>query len=217
MEFYEDYICRNCKNVVENKDGNYRYCPYCGEDLLSRKEIQIKLDTDIEEVVYNWLSKMLRIDTWLVSETIKNQMATVFLLIWPILETKIFNSDMSHAQIKDVAESVKNEISSNDLEEIFLHFHDRFQSDEKYRKLKQDREWTKIDYILQDPPERVSKKNRIIFMIFVVYRYRNNIFHGIKSISQWSDFSKEIQLCIKFMILLGNSIEVEGQSNGKDE
>ena len=215
MEVYENYICRKCKNEVENIDGSYKYCPYGGENLLFKKELELKLDSDIEEVVYNWLSRMLLIDTGLVPEVIKNQIATVFLLIWPIIETKIFNNDMSHAKIKSMAGNVKNKISDVDLENIFLHFHDRFQDDNKYEELRHGHKWSKIDYILQDPPERVSKKNRIIFMIFVVYRYRNNIFHGTKTIRTWSNFSKEIQLCIKFMILLGNNINPEEQVNGE--
>ena len=207
MEVYEDYICTSCQKTVKNIDGDYRYCPYCGMDLISNGDL--KLDLDVEDIVYEWLAKMLYIDTCLVSETMKNQMATVFLLIWPIIETKIFNSDMSHQQMKAVAQMVKDKIPDNELNVIFRHFHSRYQDKRKYTKLKQNRPWDKIDYILADPIERVNKYNKIVFMIFVVYRYRNNIFHGIKTIKEWSSFSEEIQLCIKFMILLGNSIELK--------
>lgn len=212
MEFYENYICNKCGNQVENVDGNYKFCPYCGENLsLNKNKKNMKeegpvLDEEIERLVYDWLGRKLDIDTWLVSETVRNQMATVFLLIWPILEKEIFQNDMKKYHITSVANQYKDSIDESAMDEMFNHFHQRFQDPHKYNELKNRDQWDKIDKILQLPSSRVFKENKIIFLIYVVYRYRNNIFHGIKSINQWNDFAYEIHLCIKFMVLLGNGI-----------
>lgn len=217
METYENYICPNCNEHVKNIDGNYLFCPYCGTELRKKKSLEIKLDSEVETLVYEWLSKMLKIDPWLVSETVENQMATVFLLIWPILETKIFNSDMKYGQMIKVANQVSSKISYKSIDDIFLHFHERFQDEDKYRNLTNKHDWDRIEQILRESPDDVSKKRRITFLIYVVYRYRNNIFHGKKSLREWDRFSKEIQLCIKFMIILGNSIDLDEKDDKKTE
>lgn len=203
MEFIEPVFCKKCGEFFES-DRNYIFCPFCG-----KKQTDISglcLDKQIEKQVYDWLSKVLQIDEWLVSETVNNQMATVFLLIWPIIELNLFNGDMSHSQMLAVAKEYKEKFPDDELDEIAKHFYCRYQDNNKYQKLVRGYNWRKIEILLTRPYDTIYKENKIAFMIFVVYRYRNNIFHGLKTIDQWNDFSDEIQLCIKFMILLGDCI-----------
>lgn len=214
MEEYEPIICINCKKDLDlnNDPSDYRYCPYCGRKLFGEiNATEIHLNKDIETTVYEWLAKTLSIDRWLVSETIRNQMATVFLLIWPILENKIFKNSMSHEQINRIAESILGKIPKRELDEISSHFHKRYQDRRKYLKLinEQRYNWGKIERIIEKPFYRVREDEKIVLMIFVTYRYRNNIFHGIKSIQQWNNFSNEIQQCIRFMLLLGDSYGID--------
>ena len=208
-EEYEDFECKSCKKIVQNRGRYFRYCPFCGIEQNVAPEKPIKLENETETIVYEWLAKTLKIDDWLVSETVKNQMATVFLLIWPILETKIFNNDMSHTQIKNISDELKEKIDNNNLDAIAKHFYERYQDKNKYERLVSGHPWSKIEGILEKPYHKIYKENKISFMIFVVYRYRNNIFHGIKSIKEWGNFSEEIQLCIKFMVMLGNCMDEE--------
>ena len=209
MEEVEYFKCIDCGKTVSAPEYAIRYCPFCGkqQSVKYHGDEEVILNNDIEKMVYEWLSKTLDIDNWLVSETVKNQMATVYLLIWPILETKVFNNDMSHNQINIVSNSVRDVMPDVEIDDIAKHFYDRYQDIGKYRKLVAGRNWTKIDRILGKPFNRIYKDEKIAFLIFVVYRYRNNIFHGIKSIKEWNKFSIEIQLCIKFMIMLGNCID----------
>lgn len=200
--------CNVCHRIIEQPENTnqYMYCPYCGSQISPMNgRTRISLDEDIERIVYNWLSKTLSIDEWLVSETIRNQMATVFLLLWPILETQIFNGDMSHNQMKQVAGSAVGKIPRRELDEISQHFYERYQDRRMYNGLVQGRNWPKIERILDKPFIRVYENEKILLLIFVVYRYRNNIFHGIKTIRQWQNYSYEIQLCIRFMVLLGDA------------
>lgn len=212
MEAIEGFKCAMCGRIVKDPEYNIRFCPFCGKEqyVIHEMDKEVALDEEIEQIVYEWLAKTLEIDGWLVSETVKNQMATVFLLIWPILETKVFNNDMSHRQITDISNLVKDELSDIELDMVSRHFYDRYQDKNKYRKLVAGRDWTKIERVLDKPYNRIYKDEKIALMIFVVYRYRNNIFHGIKSIKEWKNFSEEIQLCIRFMVMLGNCMKIEG-------
>ncbi len=211
MEEVESFVCVSCGKEIKYPDYSFRYCPFCGKEqyVIPEREKDIVLDDDIEKMVYEWLAKTLKIDDWLVSETVKNQTATIFLLIWPILETKIFNNDMSHKQIIDISKEVRSEIPDVELDMIARHFYDRYQDHSKYRKLVAGRDWYKIERVLSKSYSRIYKDEKIALLIFVVYRYRNNIFHGIKSIKEWNKFSEEIQLCIKFMVMLGNCMKTQ--------
>ena len=209
MKAYRDFECMYCNKKNSVLEGEIKYCPFCGMELNNKEDVKsISLDDDIEEAVYAWLAKTLEIDSWLVSETIKNQVATVFLLIWPIIETKVFDRGMKPYLIEEMSKKIENDIPEKELDLIASHFYERYQDSSKYRKLisSKSREWNKIPKILRTPFNRLYKNEKIFFMIFVVYRYRNNIFHGRKSIKEWNEYLDEIQQCIKFMILLGNCI-----------
>ena len=210
MEFFEDFYCKECGYKNKNTEDTIFFCPKCGAaegKKVSRNTADISLNADLQTEVYKWLSKILSIDNWLVDETIKNQTATIFLLIWPIIETELFDNNLNKERIKEVAESVEGQISENDIDEIAGYFHDRYQDISLYRGLAQDRNWRVIENILEKSYWKVSKVEKLMFLIFVVYRYRNNIFHGIKSIKEWNKYSKEIELCIKFMLILGSVIK----------
>lgn len=208
MEINEDFVCKYCNEVIYEPEFNIRYCPFCGKEQYEKFEEEIVLNEGMEEKVYEWLSRRLSIDKWLVSETVKNQVATIFLLVWPILETELFKGDMSHTQMKDVAKRVKENIKISEIEHIARHFYERYQDFDKYYKLASNgtRRWDRVERLLNRAYEDIYKQSKIEFLIYVVYRYRNNIFHGLKSLKAWNDFSEEIMLCIEFMIILGDAM-----------
>ena len=42
----------------------------------------------------------------------------------------------------------------------------------------------------------------VFFLTFVVYRFRNNIFHGNKRVDAWLRFQPQIQDCIRVMQIM---------------
>ena len=46
----------------------------------------------------------------------------------------------------------------------------------------------------------LSDEEKLVLMIYVVYRYRNNIFHGNKGIESWSHYTSQIELYLDFMM-----------------
>ena len=194
------YKCVHCNSIVYRPEPDRRFCSFCGREW---EKDSLTLNEEIEKEVYEWLSKELRIDNWLVSETVRNQLATVFLLIWPIIENRIFFRNVKQQKARDISERIKGNIDDNKLNPIVFHFYERYQDTNKYNKLVNGREWDGIKDILNTPFSMIGKADKIYFAIFVVYRYRNNIFHGLKSITEWNAYADEIQLCIEFMLMFG--------------
>lgn len=87
MQNNRAYKCVHCNSLVYRPEPDRRFCSFCGREWETDS---LTLNEEIEKEVYEWLSKELKIDNWLVSETVRNQLATVFLLIWPIIEKNVF-------------------------------------------------------------------------------------------------------------------------------
>lgn len=58
-----------------------------------------------------------------------------------------------------------------------------------------------------------NDEQKLKFLLYVVFRYRNNMFHGNKCLSSWLKYKIEINHCIKVMI---NSIDyLKNKEEGK--
>lgn len=47
---------------------------------------------------------------------------------------------------------------------------------------------------------RKNDEEKLAFLLFVIYRYRNNIYHGTKGVNDWIDFYTPIQHCIDALL-----------------
>lgn len=45
----------------------------------------------------------------------------------------------------------------------------------------------------------MKPEDMVFFVAFVVYRYRNNMFHGNKGIHSWLQYGEQIRLCTEAM------------------
>ena len=45
----------------------------------------------------------------------------------------------------------------------------------------------------------LSTADKLFFLVFVVYRYRNNIFHGNKGVQSWLQYRDQIRRCTQVM------------------
>ena len=53
----------------------------------------------------------------------------------------------------------------------------------------------------------VTTQEKISLLLFVIYRYRNNIFHGAKSIDQWSQYTDQINDCLIGMMNIADCMK----------
>lgn len=52
------------------------------------------------------------------------------------------------------------------------------------------------------PYKKITSEDKLALMFYVVYRYRNNIFHENKGIMSWTQDTEQIEKCISFMIII---------------
>jgi len=60
----------------------------------------------------------------------------------------------------------------------------------------------KFKKILTKDISNLKPDEVIFFLVLVVYRYRNNIFHGNKGVESWLQFKDQIEYCIRIMQIL---------------
>lgn len=157
-------------------------------------------DMDIKNFVYKCLADCYETDIANIDKAFKSQTATMYLLIWPTLEKVLFDRYAKYEKIEEVADKYQEFYAEMEIEQDVRYFYDRYQDKEKYRQLRHSRYgYEEISDILNKRYELLSLKEKLQLMLFVVYRYRNNIFHGSKGLESWIRYSLEIEKCLLFM------------------
>ena len=156
--------------------------------------------TDVNSKVTEWLAGQFNTETWNITDMLRTQNATVYLLIWPIMEQEVFNGFMQGKSIVPVAEKMGDYFDELNAEDEARYFHDRYQNNETYRRLTDSKKYKPMEEVLAKEFSELTGKDKMILMMTTVYRYRNNIFHGNKAIGEWNKYSKEIEYCTEFMM-----------------
>lgn len=138
-----------------------------------------------------------------IASALKESNAFEFMILWSVLETKLFNK---FCHKSDLAEYSHNHaLPIYDIDEIIEYFHDRYRiqggkRNDDYKHLIHQDVVADIDRILEKPYDKLTDKEKCHFMLYVVFRYRNNIFHGNKGVDSWSFYRKQINKCVDAMI-----------------
>ncbi|MDD4151917.1 MAG: hypothetical protein PHR68_04850 [Candidatus Gracilibacteria bacterium] len=111
-----------------------------------------------------------------------------FVLLWNLFELKYLKECTKKNKIEEFIE--KNEakiigIYSNEINNIFIYFKDRYnKNDDKFNNLniKDKKEDIKNNLVTGD--------NKLFTVIYIISRFRNNLFHGSKRI-EFIDLQKE--------------------------
>ena len=158
--------------------------------------------------VYKWLSDYFEYDKPF-DEVLKDEKVTSFLLIWPIFEQKLFKEFATEKDICKVADKLGLNYNKYGVEEIVKYFYDRYQDSKKRKHLMHKSKAPFFINILEKDYNVMSDKEKTELLLYVVFRYRNNIFHGNKGIKSWTQYSKEINYCMTVMMNLLDSISKE--------
>jgi len=136
--------------------------------------------------------------------------AVSFFLIWSIFESRFLkkwlgeNKEFNFAALVDKPPKLKIRNFNAYLEKVRV-LHERYHSNNKYWKNLVNKKYNSVyknmDIIRKEAFNPEDKENVIRFGLYVVYRYRNNIFHGSKGIRSWLQFEEQIKTCIELMIL----------------
>lgn len=158
--------------------------------------------------VYRCLSKNWSLDAGTdiskIESALRDSKAFEFMILWSVLETKLFNTFCRNkSTLWDY--SRKNPLASEDIDDIIAYFHNRYKihngtKNEDYKHLIHQEDPTDINCILSKDYSGLDNRERIYLILYTIYRYRNNIFHGNKGVDAWGMYSDQIEKCVDAMI-----------------
>lgn len=160
-----------------------------------------------------WLANLLGQSESDVKRILEDENALHFLIAWSLFEAKCFSGYMRSSKIDEYSNIITNQdlVDSEFLIEVASYFHERYQ-DKKRLKSLFDRDKTSLNQlkpILAKNFDEIEKRDRIFLVVLVIYRFRNNMFHGNKTVQTWLQFSKPILYCIQAMQLLVSHAETK--------
>lgn len=135
-----------------------------------------------------------------VPRLLEDKTAVRFLIAWSLLEPRCFGG---FARGKDLSyhcqRLVKEEFDLVPLNPILEHFHSRYQCEELHLDLMRGNTKPNIKPLLEKSLDELSNYEKVFLIVSVVFRYRNNIFHGLKSVKSWLEYEEQIDYCIRIM------------------
>lgn len=147
-----------------------------------------------------WLGELLSQDQFEVRRLLQNPAALHFLIAWSLFESKCFDGYVKIDKLEAfAARLVAESYDSGLIAEAASHFHARYQDKERYRQLMHRQPCKRMDALVQRQLESVRPEDSIFIVALVLYRFRNNMFHGNKGVQSWLQFTKQILLCTDAM------------------
>ena len=166
----------------------------------------------------NWLAKHYNTSIQHIDNLLKDEKATSYLLIWSVFEQEIFDGYMRIKDIKSVSVEFAKYSSVLGVDNIAEKFHIRYQNHNNYKHLIHDQDYAYFKAIIDKSFADISQIEILEMLFFIVYRYRNNIFHGNKKVLAWTQYTEQIEDCLAFItkILDLNEKETIIKRNGVD-
>ena len=136
-----------------------------------------------------------------VQRLLNDPTAVHFLIAWSLLETECFNGFATCAKLRDYCMRVveREFFDAASLASVVAGFHERYQDKKCLARLMQDHTKPDIKPLLEQPVAALSAVDQVYLVISVVYRYRNNIFHGTKGVQSWLKYRPQIEQCVSAM------------------
>ncbi|MGL6132529.1 MAG: hypothetical protein ACRCZ9_13030 [Fusobacteriaceae bacterium] len=155
-----------------------------------------------------WLATSLNTNKENIEQLYRNPIGLDFLLVWTRFEKINFNGFMKYKKEGDGigvwVDKIKQEPLSDELESIYNKFAIRYKGNKKkFLQLCNIKKIGKYGKTEKDILENLnpSLEEKKYLLIFIAYRYRNNMFHGSKGIGNWvSQYEEQIKDCIKIMM-----------------
>jgi len=148
-----------------------------------------------------WFADYLEQSQIQVEHLLRDKTAIRFLIAWSLLETSCFHGFAKGSELEKHCSRIAEDERFNPLPliPILEHFHTRYQDEKLYANLMHKNNHPNIKSLLNRPVNALSNRESMFFLISVVYRYRNNIFHGSKGVGSWLKFKPQIEYCIQVM------------------
>lgn len=154
--------------------------------------------------ICTWISEHSGQTTDEIMRIVKNEHLYKFLLAWSVMERVAFSRNCSHSNIRESASLLGNHYKELDCEAIFKHFFDRYQDKQKLINLNGNSNrgnlFSDICNILRSNQSEIGDAEKLLLLLYIAYRFRNNIFHGNKEVEDWLMSQTEINMCTRFIM-----------------
>jgi len=154
----------------------------------------------------SWLGQLFQQSELEVQRLLTDEAAMQFLLAWSLFESKCFKNDLHSNRLPDFANELvsSNKVALDSLNLPAMYFHARYQAPKKFANLMPSnktpaRMVDALKNLLAIPFEKLTKQQVIELLSYVVYRFRNNMFHGAKGVQSWLQYSEQIRLCVEVL------------------
>lgn len=136
-----------------------------------------------------------------VERLLRDKTAVRFLIAWSLVEPRCFNGFATGKGLHEHCTRIVNEEGFNPsaLIPIIEHFHARYQDKNLLANLMHDKMHPDIKSLLDRTVTSLTNAEKMFFVVSVVFRFRNNIFHGSKGVASWLAFKPHIEHCTKVM------------------
>ena len=140
--------------------------------------------------------------------------ATRFLIAWSMFESRCFDDTANEERSLLLADRIVTDeaFDADLLSDALIHFYDRYQSASRLSALLHKRKSIRFSQLLCVPLEDLSNVERTFFVMFVVFRFRNDIFHGNKGVESWLHYREQIRLCTEAMQALISHVQTVKQT-----
>lgn len=148
-----------------------------------------------------WLGELLGQSEHETARLLHDKSALHFLVAWTLFESKCFNGYVQEKEIQKYANRVadESELQFHELRDIAEYFHDRYQDNKLLQNLLYQKQAQPLQALLEKPMASLAKSEIVYLVVFVLYRFRNNMFHGNKGIASWLHFKEQIDRCTRAM------------------
>lgn len=153
-----------------------------------------------------WLGAILEQNEMQIRRLLADETAIHFLLSWALFESKCFEGYLKARKLKPFIEKLpaQSEKLDRTILDAARHFHERYQDNRRLRHLAPEArtpDWMvkELKEMLGVAFEDLEQRQLRILTVYVVYRFRNNMFHGAKGVDSWLQYTKQIRLCVAAM------------------
>jgi hypothetical protein len=158
-------------------------------------------ETDIVATFDEWFADYLQQDQRQIDRLLCDKTATRFLIAWSLFESHCFEGFAKVNKLSAFATDIakNNAFRKEDFLEPGRHFHSRYQDKRLHKNLMHRQSSKELDGILSQRFDDLGDHQLVFMLVLVVYRFRNNIFHGNKGVESWLKYTEQIGHCLRIM------------------
>jgi hypothetical protein len=127
-----------------------------------------------------------------------------FPILWNIFEKEIFNTKASIFKVESKSQTISI-LDENSLNKIYNYFKNRYiQSADKFKGLNFREDEKKFQEKIKEcfNKDNISLQEKIEVLLYIAFRIRNNIYHGIKQVHKLYEQNENFAQINKFLILI---------------